>query len=391
MDTNDSEKVPCFVALRACTLRLTFVVVIGLGLIVSALVVRLDVYGNKELQRSQGDIIINQISNSYCRGVEVTAADNHSYFNAYVMPGEPVMSPRKLAYVNGKQFYMPSWTYQYWGVYLLKGSLIDIHICADQYIMFYIIKGLKSFHEWKQTTLYRGYSQKHRLFPKNSCKDRSHYDHFRVVAKKTDNFFLLFSSSVGWRFYTKVFVVLEVKRSVYNTSNALHTCSCQDFNVKCHLPLEYNSKNTVVIEHIPESEKLPDSFKQSRIIWKPEPRLGYYATFFGGIFLCVVLLTLAYSVSRCIMRSYQKTCKYPSLMESMSREKQQKSKPTLPRRETRTTMASYEVVNHTDMEDEEACERRLSQLNEEFNASTTYTSNDQVRDLNMTAAGISAI
>ena len=78
-------------------------------------------------------------------------------------------------------------------------------------------------------------------------------------------------------------------------------------------------------------------------------------------------------------------------MESKSRDKQQIRKVTLPRRETRTTLTSYEVINQNDIEEEEACERRLSRLNEEFNASTTYTSNDQVRDLNMTAAGISAI
>ena len=391
MDTNDSKKTPCFLALRACTLRLAFVLVIGLGLIVSALVVCIDVYGEKVLQYNQGDIIINQLSNSYCNGVDITVADNQSHFYAYVMPGEPKVSPKKLAYKNGRQFFMPSWTYQYWGVYLLKDSIVDIYICADQYIMFYVIKGLKSFREWQQTTLYRGYKQKHRLFPKRDCKSKSRYDHFRIKTEESEMYYLLFSSSVGWRFYTNVFMLLEFERSIYNISNAIHTCSSERLNGTCHLPLKYDSDNTVVVEHAPRPGNTPDIFQQSRITWQPKPRLGYYLKFFGGIYLCICTLTLIYSISRCMVKSQQRQERYPILSERKSRDKVQIGKSSMPRRTTRTTLASYEVVNQSDIEDEEACEQGLSQLNEELNASATYSSNDQVRDLNMTAAGISAI
>ena len=392
METDDSEKAPCCLSLRACTLRITFVIVIGTGLAVSALVVCFDVYGQKVFKRSQGDTAIHQISSSYCQGVKISVANSHSKFNAYVMPRKPQLSSKRVFYRNGMQFYMPSWSYQYWGVYFLKGSLADIFICADQYIMFYIIKGEKSFHEWKQTTLYRGYKQKHRLFPKENCKNKSQYDHFRIHAKEDDSFYIMFSSSVGWRFYTQVSLLLEMKRSVYNTSSAIHSCSSQNVNDTCHLPLRYNSDDTVLIEYIQETGAVPDLFKASKVKWMPEPRLLYYAALFGGIFLCVACLTLIYSVSRCIAKSYPKPDKYPPLRKSISYSNQEKKKFSLPRRPTRTTLASYEVIDQNEvMENTEAFEASLTQMNEEFDATTTYLSREDVRDLNMTAAGISAI
>ena len=392
MDTKYPDKVSCFMELRACTLRVTFVAVIGLGLFVSALVVCLEVYGQKLISHAQGDSVLNQVSNNYCKGVEIVAV-NGSNFNAYLMPKKPGISSKKLAYSNGKEFYMPSWTYQYWGAFFLKGSVVDIYICSDQYIMFYIIKGLKSFHEWKQTTLYRSYYQTNRLYPKEKCKERSHFYHFRLTAKETDMFYIMFSSSVGWRFYTKVTLLLKFERNIYNTSGAIDVCSSQDQNGTCYLPLEYNSENAIVVEHTSPQNAMADFFKTSKIKWKPSPRLSYYAKFFGGIFMCIVLMTIVYSTVRCIMKLHQKRSKkYAYLMKNHGRREQRTRKLALPRRATRTTLASYEVVNQSEInEDEEENERRLSLLNEEFNASTTYTSTDQVRDLSMTAAGISAI
>lgn len=392
MDGNTAENVSCFMALRACALRVTFVIVIGLGLFVSALVVCLEVYGLKVIDQSQGDTIIKEISSKYCKGVQISVADNTSNFNSFVMPGNPSFSSKKMVYLNGKQFYIPSWSYQYWHVYLLKGSVINMHICADQYLMFYVIKGLKSFNEWQQTTLYRGYHQTHRLFPKKNCKEHSQFDRFVIEANETDTFFILLSSSVGWRFYTRASIMLKFTRNIYNTTNAMYSCTSQDANGTCYLPLIQDSANIIVIEHTPLGGETPDIFKPSRLKWKPDPRLTYYAQFFGGIFLCVVSLTILYSVLRCVTKLRKKSDDYPPLKSGTISKEKPHRKVALPRRPTRTTLSSYEFVNQSEvLEEEEAGERRLSRLNEEFNASSTYTSTDQVRDLSMTAAGISAI
>lgn len=392
MDSKQAEKMSCFVALRACTLRVTLVVVIGLGLFVSALVVCSEVYGQKIIVNTEGDAVISPVSTRYCKGVQISVADNKSHFISHVMPRKPSISAKKLTYTSGRKFYIPSWSFQYWGVYLLKESSIDLYICPDQYLMFYVVKGLKSFSEWKQSTLFRGYKQIHRLFPKKDCDKRSQYDHFKLKAEENDFFYIMVSSSVGWRFYTSVSLSLTFSRNIYNTSTALFSCSSEASNGTCYLPLEYSSDNVVVLEHAPRFGETPDFFQKSRIKWKPEPRSTYYLKFFGGMFLCVVSLTLLYSLVRCATKVYQTPDKFPILKPGKVDSRTTFRKYPYPRKITRTSITSYDVVNQSELIDEEEDnERRLSILNEEFLASTTYTSTDQVRDLSMTAAGISAI
>eukprot|EP00795_Rhopilema_esculentum_P016350 gene16350-7745_t len=383
----------CFQALRSCTLRITFVVVIGFGLCVSGLVVCYEVYGQKILTGSQGDVALKSVSTSYCQEVKIASKSNGTYFSAYIVRGNPPMSSKSVVYVNAKTFFMPSWSYQYWTLYLLKGSHVDIYICANQYLMFYVIMGMKSFKEWKQTTLYQDYDQVHRLFPKENCKNRDSFNHYTIQVKNSDYYHLLLSSSVGWRFYTKVSLAVHFDRTVYNTTSAIQSCVDVGFNSTCSLSLEYNSKDSIVIVHGGTKGNIPDMFQTSKLYWHPVPRLQYYAKFFGGIFTAILFFTLFYTVYRFIVKKLDKSKKKQKKMTSreliLGADRRSSSKLYLPRRPRRTTLASYEVVGQTEEELED--ERNMSRLNEEFNASNTYSTTEQVRDMSMTAAGISAI
>lgn len=389
------ESSSCFEALRTCTLRITFVFVIALGLLGSALVARFGIYREKIHTGAQGDTYINYISTWYCKGVKIYSMDNNTQFHAYVNKGTPEFSSKRLVYNSGRSFYMPSWSFQNWTMYLLKGSYLDVNICADQYLMFYVIKGEKQFLEWKQTTLFTHYHLVKHIFPKKNCKKQSQFYHYRINAKKdSDFFYILFSSSVGWRFFTHVFLELNFNRTFYNTSKALHRCRSNGVQESCNMPLEYSSEDKVLIEYHPHVGEPLDFFKVGKIRWHPEARLQFYAVFFGGIFLSVLFLTIVYAITRCIAKRIQiSKDRFPLLSV------QARPTPTyegrrkflkFPRRGTKTTLVSYEVVSQSEMEDEEE-ERNLSKMNEEFNASTTYSTSDQVRDLNMTAAGVSAI
>ena len=388
------ESSTCFEALRACTLRITFVFVIALGLLGSALVARFGIYREKFHTGAQGDTYINYISTWYCKGVKIYSMDNNTHFHAYVNKGRPEFSSKRLVYNSGRNFYMPSWSFQNWTMYLLKDSYLDVNICADQYLMFYVIKGKKRFSEWKQTTLFTHYHLVKHIFPKKNCKTKSQFDYYRIEAKDSDFFYILFSSSVGWRFFTHVFLKLNFNRTVYDTSRALHKCSSKGIRESCNMPLEYSSNNKVLIEYHSKAGEPLDFFKVGQIRWYPEARLKFYAGFFGGIFLSVLFLTIVYAITRCIAKRIQiSKDRFPLLSvqaRPTSTSESRRKFLIFPRRGTKTTLVSYEVVSQSEMEEEEE-ERNLSKMNEEFNASTTYSTSDQVRDLNMTAAGVSAI
>ncbi len=387
---------------RPLILKIIFVIVIALGLVCCGLMVRYGVFGEDVFEGAEGDVMIPQVVTSYCKEIKVESADKESHFTVYVNSGSPKLSAKRNVYSSGTSFYIPSWSFQFWRLHLLKGTTVDINICADQYIMFYIIKGEKYHTEWSQSTLFDKYHFKHRLLPQKNCIKKSSFQKHQLKAVEDDYYYIMFSSSVGWRFFTRVYTMMMFNRTVYDTTKASYRChNLNNTNDTCTVPLKYLSDETVSVEYSPAMGKSPNTFRKNKIKWHPVPRPYYYLLFFGGIFCTIFTFTILYSLWRCFAKNIKlKQDKFPLLtvpnrIYSDSTGSRFKVK-FRSRQNTRATLGSYEVISRYDFrvddeeENEDDVQRNLN-LNESHNLDTTQLTQEQVQNQCLTATGVSAI
>ncbi len=385
--------------LKSLALKTAFLLSIALGLIGCGLMVRYGVFRDKVYQGAEGDTIVPEVSTSYCKEVMVTSGNKNTDFTVYVNPGLPDVSKKRYYYQSGTSFYIASWSFQIWRVYLLKGTTLDMNICADQYLMFYVIKGEKYHTEWAQSTLFDKYMYKFRILPQKDCKNRESYRRQVLEVTENDYFFLMFSSSVGWRFLTRVSAMMIFNRTVYDTSKASYKCKSTYASNPCSVPLRYNSNDTILIHFTPFDQGMPNIFKKDEINWHTVPRDMYYLLFFGGIFGSIFVLTILYSIWRCLVKNITfKQDKFLLLSvpkrvysDSTGSKLNERSRKT-----TRATLGSFEVVSNRDYdeyvdEEEKDEEEQNITLNENQNAGIRYLTDEQLQNSCLTATGISAI
>lgn len=383
--------------IRPIALKLGFVLVIALGLLGCGLIERFQVFRERVIEGAEGDSILQKVSTTFNKEILFRSSKNGTRFSVYVNPGVPKISSQRYVYNSGSTFFIPSWSFQFWKLHLLKGSTLDIKICADQYVMFYIIKGERYYTEWAESTLFDQYHFKHRVLPQKNCRDKASFKSHNLKARETDFFYIMFSSSVGWRFFTHVSIMMQFNRTMYNTTMASQECHSDDSaSNACVASLKYNSHEISLIEFNAAKGEAPDAFKKHKIISQPRSRMFYYIAFYCGIFASVLLLTLLYTMWRCVVQNGRvKTDKFPLLSVSKRIYSDSRGSTIKPkqRRSTRATLGSFEVVsnNEIDMEREEEQDEEEHVPINDTNAGSIYLTSDQVRDLSLTAAGISAI
>ena len=400
--------------IRPKMLRFIFLLVVALAFLFSGIVLRFSVFRGNELEAVEGDMIVLPASTYFCKSMTVKSSNK---INVNILPHLPNISKTKKNYNVGKEFVIGSWTYQFWKFHLIKHTTIKIGICADQYVMFYMIKGDKNLTFWKQTTLFYNYYKTMRILPKQHCTAKNDFVWLALDIEDTDMYCIMFSSSVGWRFVTKVSTYLEFSRAVYDVTDAKHSCDSVNNSThkdKCTLLLDYASNDMTVVEFKPKSGTIPDPFDKVKIEWDPQPREVLYFTLFGGTYAVVIVLTILYTLWRFVAYKMRKEKETVLLLsydrtyyQHKAKIKGRKRKPSpwvvCIADDERSQDAdqkfsllgdSYEIEKATPTlrgaSSEETLTRTIS-LAADYTEDHGYTQTQQAVDASMTIAGISAI
>uniref|UniRef100_A0A7M5XCF3 Uncharacterized protein n=1 Tax=Clytia hemisphaerica TaxID=252671 RepID=A0A7M5XCF3_9CNID len=301
---------------RHGTLKTLFLLVVAFGLSCSFFALRLSVFSTQSVTLTGGDQKLVPISTYFNKGLKLKESCNQvtqEGSKLYLLPESPQISAERKIYTEAVQFLMPSWSYQYWGFRLLKGTELTISICADLHLQFYLIKGERKLKSWKETTLFNDYDFQSNIRPKESCSKKENLKSHSVQVHESNIFYILFSSSVGWRFFTEVTTVLQFNRTVYDTSQSYYSCLLS--NSSCIGELHYGSENIALVETELDINHPTTSFKNYKISYEPLPRNEFYFKLFGFVYLTVVLATVLYSVWRFCVTIHGKGRKEPGTSE----------------------------------------------------------------------------
>ena len=223
-------------------------------------------------------------------------------------------------------------------------------------------------------------------------------------------YYILFSSSAGWRFYTEVNVLLRFNRTYYDFSNNLKY-SCSLLNTSCVAHLDEGSMDVSVIEADPPGKGLLP-FHVMNVKYVPIPRFRLYFKLFGGIYLSIFIIAIIYIVWRMFVNFSSNSEKDPLLFsDHLSRQyhvinpnekpwvvvsniKRLNSKEAtceIDERETRSILGEESGNNF--LIDSTSSREFMRQTNETANYAYRYEYNttQQLVDTCMTSAGTSAI
>lgn len=282
---------------RPWILRLSFLFVIALGLTISYFEVRFSTYKQKHFEMTTGDQILFPVSSYLNKKVRFASHTNTtSDLRLYVLKQKPNISSVTYNYDSGVSFQMPSWSFQYFGFYLLSGTSVRISICADLQVQFYLLKGQKKVKHWTQEILYNDYDYHQHIFPKQTCTKLSNFKSHILTVTHSDYYYILFSTSNGWRFFTQVSVLLQFNRTYYDLSNLKYTCRLS--NSSCVTSLEEGSNDISMIEagDVPMETGYP--FEKIDLTVMPIPRHSFYFKYFCGMYSAIALLAVSYILWR---------------------------------------------------------------------------------------------
>ena len=311
---------------RRGTLKGIFLLVVGIGLLTSFLALRFSVFSPRTVFLTGGDQALLPVSTYFNKQIKVKEQFSKIGYDGakqssmlYLLSSIPPISSERVVYTEGTRFMMPSWSYQYWGLNLLNGTELTISVCSDLHLQFYIIKGEKKLKSWKETILFNQYNFQSNIRPKQTCSGVNDMIHHSFKVDKSEVFYVMFSSSVGWRFFTEVNVVFSFNRTVYDTS--LNMTNCYISDASCIGSLRYSSEDIVLIESALNATNPTTSFDTISLTYEPLPRWGFYLKLFGFIYLTIILCTLLYTIWRFVVmirskRSTMKDEKRPLLKSS---------------------------------------------------------------------------
>lgn len=196
-----------------CCLIVLLSIVIGLS-------VGLGTYGKRFTEASSSDMIQikSGISSRFCSGVKITSINYP--VDVYMLPGEPVVKGANLtSHKYSKYAALPSYSYEYWGFYLLEKSSVTINVCSnDMGIDYYLIKGEHNLQKWKDDNYCSSCYEFHRgtngCFLGNSTYTHSIYS--------SDEYYFVFANHFYHR--SSVTVTFLLRRTSYDLSSAVHTC-----------------------------------------------------------------------------------------------------------------------------------------------------------------------
>ena len=289
---------------RRWILKITFLIIVALGLIVSSFYMRFSKYSKRHITITGGDQILLPTSTYINKDLKITLQNQHDakYLKLYLLKEKPLLSNSAVNIKYGGKFYIASWTYQYWGLHLLEGSEILISLCADLQLQFYILRGEKKFKLWTQQTLFNRYDYHSRIYSRQNCTEKTNFKSHVLTVTKSDVYYLFFVSSVGWRFLTEVTVNVQFNRTYYDLSNVKYSCWLNEKS--CLANLSYGTKDIALVYAVYNHlEGYPTAFHNISLTYFPSPRVRFYYMYIGGIYACVVTITIVYTIWRAIVNA----------------------------------------------------------------------------------------
>lgn len=192
---------------------------------------------------------VDRISNAFCESVSVDAS---TPITTYKLKNEPPINDTSAElYVESVKTSLLRNTYEYWGFYLLHGSVATATVCPDNGMSLYIIRGKANLDTWIENSLCDNcYEREYFVFGCFGSQGSS----YTLTAYESDQYFFLFAndgSGVIGPGPAAADITFKLNRRLYDLSGASVVCSNDR---DCTVPLSITAV-TIVFE-VPRSSEL---------------------------------------------------------------------------------------------------------------------------------------
>ncbi|XP_060084060.1 uncharacterized protein LOC132563318 [Ylistrum balloti] len=220
---------------------------------VTGLAVGFGRYGPTNIPVSPSDMmpITRGIHPSFCEGVKI---ESTLPVNTYLLPSPLVMSPNKIAHSITQTAVIVGDRYEYWGFYLLSGSVIEIDICGDNVGDLYIIQGDRNFHSWKENNYDPG-TYKKTVRTKPCAQPRYAKTKLNYSVMVTDEFYIVLANHKRQPLSSSITFILN--RTVYDLGRYI-----EFYNSSKQCTIDVSEDKAIVV-YVPESDDFDFSIKTS--------------------------------------------------------------------------------------------------------------------------------
>lgn len=284
---------PCILtAFLSVFCRIIFVSFLLLGavaLFVTSLVLLKDVYGSHSKVIAPQDQHPISVSTYFCDAVQLEDLSVDQFLYLYVFAQPPPLTVWQAFNITLRHTSIPDGKYKYWSYYMNKGSQVNVSVCANPEIYFYVLKGESNFDKWKNGD---SYSSIFLDYYSGNCVNGRNGDVSLKMNSADDYYFVFEASDVR----ADLDVTLSFNRSMYNLS-ALPSDSCHA-NPKCSQSLSYASNQFVLI--VANNSFQTDDNVNVR--WSFSARSWFYGTAFGIPSITLVVIAILAGMYFCFGR-----------------------------------------------------------------------------------------
>jgi flagellar basal body-associated protein FliL len=159
------------------------------------------------------------LSGTFCDGASIVS--HNSKFTAFLFDGEPSQTADLQEVTFRKKTQITYNNYEYWGFYLLSGSVIQVSACPDSTLEFTIIQGHKNFKEFQNDDCQINCA----VFRRSTYCNDNKPDTYQYTVTADEEYYLIFSNGVLLPFPTNVVANFTLKKRQYNLGNSDSECS----------------------------------------------------------------------------------------------------------------------------------------------------------------------
>lgn len=230
--------------------------------------------------------IKDRLSFLFCEGVTITSVgDLRSSFSAYILDSEPMINETFLqSFTSEVTMYVHQEDYKYHSFYLLRGSVINVGVCADSFIQMNIIKGKHDLKEYIDNNFACDSCIKKTInVYQRKCLRTSDFVEVLYNVSESDDYFIFYLSPLEDVWVTAKY---HINRTIYDVSTARDAYSSV---VQCEFSLDL--KPQYIIVHLDNT----GSMAQYNIMTDCKGRTWVYLSIFFvipyliGIFVCILI------------------------------------------------------------------------------------------------------
>lgn len=228
---------------------------------------------------------LDTISQLFCNSVTIQSS---TYISTYKFDTEPEVSPNLVPFYMSETVSLARDEYQYWGFYLLKGSVITARVCTT--VNVYQFKGKYTLDKW--TNGYKTDSVESFLISTSMCRmGRGESTIVNITASQSDYYYFLFVNTEDFDYQGRnVDVDFYIRRRFYNIHSNSSTVVCIR-DVECTVQLPVLSSESIVF-YVPSFTRLydfPVDITCNRRVYMYVLVFGIVPFFFGMAVTYVIL------------------------------------------------------------------------------------------------------